>query len=422
MTMTPDHASGGHAPARRTVVAGALAGAAALLLGTRAASAAPARPLVLRLPAPTGPHAVGATVRHLVDPSRNDPWAPAIGVRELMVTVFRPAASGRGLPRMPQLTPDAAGVFTFLAPLVRPALPAAGVDWAATLTHARTGAPPLPGRRPVLVYSPGGGDSRALGGSLAIDLASHGWTVVTVDHPGDASEVEFLDERPGRERVRTTVLRPDLDAGTFRTMIDTRVSDLRFVLDALRLDRVGLYGHSAGGTAVAQVLHEDPRVAAAVNLEGYLDLMDGALLPVAREGTDRPLLLAGTDGFRDARLDRSWSALLGHGGPVARRQLADSHHWVFTDYAALVPQLAAVGLTTAAGRASMVGTVDPRVSVPAVRKLVRSFFARHLPVPGSVPGSGSVPASGSVPGSGSVPASGRAPGSAPPARWGRSPQ
>ncbi|MFI9207662.1 alpha/beta hydrolase family protein [Streptomyces sp. NPDC053253] len=204
---------------------------------------------------------------------------------------------------------------------------------------------------------------------------------VTVDHPGDASEVEFPDERPGRDPIRTTVLRPDMDAGTFRTMIDTRVADLRFVLDALGLDRVGLYGHSAGGTAVAQALHEDPRVVAAVNLEGHLDWMDGTLLPVAREGTDRPLLLAGTDGFRDDRLDRPWSALLAHGGPVARRQLADSDHWVFTDYVALVPQLQAAGLTTAAGRAEMVGTLDPRVSVPAVRKLVRSFFARHLPAP-----------------------------------------
>ncbi|WP_079154495.1 hypothetical protein [Streptomyces subrutilus] len=47
----------------------------------------------------------------------------------------------------------------------------------------------------------------------------------------------------------------------------------------LRLDRVGVYGHSAGGTAAAQALHEDRRIAAAVNPEGYLDQMDGELLP-----------------------------------------------------------------------------------------------------------------------------------------------
>jgi pimeloyl-ACP methyl ester carboxylesterase len=387
------------APSRRTLVKGALAGTGALLLGASPAlgtsptlgaypalgtspalgTTRAAAPL-LRLPAPNGPCSVGASVCHLLDTSRNDPWAPAIGVRELMITVLRPAAPGHHrLPRAPQMTPGAAAHFGELAPLLHP-LPAAGVDWATTLTHARAGAPPLPGRRPVLLYSPGGGDPRTLGSSLAVDLASYGWTVVLVDHPGDASEVEFPDERPGRERVRPTALFGPPDAATFRTMIDTRVADLRFVIDALGLDRVGVYGHSAGGTAAAQALHEDRRIAAAIDLEGYLDLMDGELLPVARQQPDRPLLLAGTDGFRDARLDRSWGALLAHGGPVSRRQLQHAHHWAFTDYAALVPQLQRAGLMTADQRAAMVGRADPHVTVPAVRHLVRSFFARQLPV------------------------------------------
>ncbi|MFD3513510.1 alpha/beta fold hydrolase [Streptomyces sp. NPDC058657] len=369
-------------PSRRTLLHGALVGAGALLPGASPALAAGhttgAPPL--RLPAPHGPHPVAASVRHLVDASRNDPWAPAIGVRELMVTVLRPAAPGhRRFPRAPHMTPAAATHFGEVAPWIHP-LPAAGVDWAATLTHARAGAPALPGRRPVLIHSPGGGDPRALGSSLAVDLASYGWTVVTVDHPGEAVVVEFPDARPGRARVRPTVLLGPPDPATFRTMIDTRVADLRFVIDALGLDRVGVYGHSAGGTAAAQALHEDPRIAAAVNLEGYLDWMDGELLPVARRTTDRPLLLAGTDGFRDARLDRGWGALLAHGGPVARRQLARTHHWAFTDYAALVPQLEQAGLVSAEARAAMVGPGEPRVTVPAVRHLVRSFFARHLPV------------------------------------------
>ncbi|MEU6863475.1 alpha/beta fold hydrolase [Streptomyces sp. NPDC046876] len=370
-------------PGRRILLQSALAGAAGLFLTAAApgsaSAAGPSGPFLLRLPAPTGPYPVGARTLHLVDGSRNDPWEPRIGVRELMVTALRPTVFGRGFPRAPQLAPGAAAEFAFLAPLIHPHLPAAGVDWAATLTHARAGAPPMSGRSPVLLYSPGGGDARTMGSSLAIDLASYGWTVITVDHPGDASEVEFPDERPGRARVRTTALRPDIDAATFRTMIDTRVADLRFVLDALGLDRVGVYGHSAGGTAAAQALHEDRRIAAAVNLEGYLDRMDGELFPVARDGTDRPLLLAGSDGFRDARLDRSWATLLGHGGPVTRRQLDDAAHWVFTDYAALVPQLHKAGLMTGGGRAAMVGRADPCVTVPAVRDLVRSFFARHLP-------------------------------------------
>ncbi|MFE5160245.1 alpha/beta fold hydrolase [Streptomyces sp. NPDC056697] len=381
--MTSSSAPGSSAPGRRILLKGALAGAAALLFGAAPAPAAAsdAAPLLrLRLPAPGGPYPVRAATQYLADPSRNDPWDREIGVRELMVTVLRPAAPGHRFPRAPQMTPGAAASFTDLAHWIHQPLPRTGVDWAATLTHARTGARPRPVRgRPVLLYSPGGGDARTMGSSLAVDLASYGWTVITVDHPGDASEVEFPDERPNRERVRQTVLLGPPDAATFRTMIDTRVADLRFVLDTLGLDRVGVYGHSAGGTAVAQALHEDRRIAAAVNLEGYLDQMDGELLPVARQATDRPLLLAGTDGFRDARLDRSWAALLAHGGPVARRQLGNTQHWAFTDYASLVPQLQRAGLMTAAGRAAMVGRADPRATVPAVRHLLRSFFARHLP-------------------------------------------
>ncbi|MFE2235244.1 alpha/beta fold hydrolase [Streptomyces sp. JL2001] len=366
-------------PARRSLTKGAVAGAIGMLFGATPAGAAPhGTPPPLRLPAPSGPHTVGARTLYLVDSSRNDPWEPRIGVRELMVTVLEPAVAGRRFPRAPQLTAAAAAEFTTYGPLIHPPLPPTGVDWAATLTHARAGAPRLPGRGPTLLYSPGGGDARTTGSALAVDLASHGWTVLTVDHPGDASEVEFPCDRPGRDRVRPTTLFGPPDAATFRTMLDTRVADLRFVLDELGLERVGMYGHSAGGTAVAQALHEDRRIAAAANLEGYLDLMDGEPLPVARFGTDRPLLLAGTDGFRDARLDRSWDTLLRHGGPVTRRQLDDAQHWVFTDYAALVPQLHHAGLMSTAGRTAMVGRAAPRVTVPAVRALLRSFFAAHL--------------------------------------------
>ncbi|WP_342634302.1 hypothetical protein [Streptomyces himastatinicus] len=74
-------------PGRRLFAKAALAAAAVPV--SAAASA-------LRLPAPQGPYAVGALTLHLVDPSRNDPWEPRIGVRELMVTVLRPVAAGRG--------------------------------------------------------------------------------------------------------------------------------------------------------------------------------------------------------------------------------------------------------------------------------------------------------------------------------------
>ncbi|MEU9705111.1 hypothetical protein [Streptomyces sp. NPDC047981] len=376
---------------RRTVTRAGLLAAALAALPPAAAHAAAPRDLVLRLPAPTGPYPVGATTLHLVDPSRNDPWVPEIGVREVMVTVRHPARTVRGYPRAPQLTPGEAPVFGFLAHVVH-GLPSAGVDWAATLTHTHPGAPVAPGRRPVLLYSPGGGEARTMGTFLAEELASHGWVVVSVDHPGDAGQVEFPSARPGRGKVRETVFVRPPDATQFRTMIETRLADLRFVLArlgtlegplgrALDLGRVGIYGHSAGGTTAAQALHDDRRIAAAVNLEGYLDQVDGTLFPVASDGVDRPLLLLGTDGFRDARLDRSWGALLAHPGlRIRRRQLDDANHQVFSDHAALVPQLRAAGLVTEADRVRLVGAVGAGAAVRAVRRQVRGFFGGRLPV------------------------------------------
>ncbi|MGK5730774.1 alpha/beta hydrolase family protein [Streptomyces sp. URMC 124] len=413
---------------RRTVTRSAVVAAAALLFpggpggvggiggtGGAAARARAATGVTLRLPAPTGPHRTGVTTLYLVDRSRTDPWEPGISVREVMATVFYPARTVRGFPPAPQMTAGAAGSFALYGHRIHPELPEAGVDWRATATHSHTGAPAQAGqRRPVLLYSPGGGDARTMGTALAEELAGHGYVVVTVDHPGDASEVEFPCALAGRDEVRPTALRDDArkDPRLFRTLIDTRIADIRFVLDrlgelaagrnpdaagrplpeglgrALDLRRAGAYGHSAGGTTAAEAMYEDRRLRAAVNLEGYLDHAPeapgraGELYPVARYGSDRPLLLLGTDGFRDRQgLEASWRAVLARsGGRALRRRLDGAAHGVFTDYAALAPQLQTAGLMTAAARDALVGPCGPTRSVPAVRRHVLSFFARHLPV------------------------------------------
>ncbi|MFE0023924.1 alpha/beta hydrolase family protein [Amycolatopsis sp. NPDC059021] len=365
---------------------------------------------VPRLPAPTGPHAVGVTDLHLADPVLPDPGSPT-GTREVMVSVFYPAADIHGYPVAPQMTRQAAAWFaTTDTVFLHPELSSTKdkVDWAATLTHAHTGAPARPGRHPVLLYSPGFGDPRTLGTGLAEELASRGFVVVTLDHPGETSIVEFPGGRT-RDIRELNGRDPGTDPTAFRAMIATRLADTRLVLDNLEIlatggnpdaehralpenlgssldpRRIGMYGHSAGGTTAAEALHEDRRIDAAVNLEGFLDYLPdrpgrtGEPLPVVRDGVDRPLLLWGTDGYRTERYDRAWSAMLARSPEwTCRRQLGNATHWVFTDFGAMAPQLEAAGLMTGAQRKSLIGAIGPAVSVPAVRDGVRSFFARNL--------------------------------------------
>ena len=55
------------------------------------------------LPEPTGPHPVGTTSLYLTDVSRPDPWAAGVSKRELMISLWYPAAPSDG-PRAPYMT------------------------------------------------------------------------------------------------------------------------------------------------------------------------------------------------------------------------------------------------------------------------------------------------------------------------------
>ena len=164
-------------------------------------------------------------------------------------------------------------------------VPPGTADFAATLTHSRAGAVRLPGHWPVVLYSPGGGQSRFLGTTLVEDLASRGYVVVGMDHT-PVGPVQFPD--------RFEVPRHGVDAGQ---VMRERVRDTSFVLDALRLRRVGMVGHSMGGSTTAEAMVTEPRIVAGVNLDGSMDPRYGQ---AAVTGVDRPFLPMGAGLSGDA--------------------------------------------------------------------------------------------------------------------------
>ncbi|MCS7478278.1 prolyl oligopeptidase family serine peptidase [Umezawaea endophytica] len=343
--------------------------AAVLVTGTTTAAAETPG---LRLPGPSGPLPVGTSELHLVDGGRTDPWTGA--PRELMVSVSYPALPNG---RVTRLFPD--GVAEFYDRQV--AVPAG--TFAPTTTHSRAGATPLPrqehhhrsgdqgaqhpARLPVILYSPGGGQSRFLGTTLVEDLVSRGYAVVSVDHT-PASPVRFPD--------RLELPRSGADAAQ---VMRERVRDIGFVLDELAanplldLSRVGMVGHSMGGFTTAETMLTDPRVDAGVNLDGSMDPRYGQ---AATLGVSRPFLLMG--GGLSSGLPHNhahsddwgafWSASTGWRRDV---YLPDAEHMSFTDAQALLPQL---------GRdaTAMIGTIDPDRSLAAQRTYVAAFFDLHL--------------------------------------------
>ncbi|MEU3713358.1 alpha/beta hydrolase family protein [Streptomyces catenulae] len=370
--------------------------------GTRP-DAAPG-PVRMRLPAPTGAHPVGITTFPVTDRRRPDPWMAGRS-RELMVSVRYPARAGARLfPRAPQMLPGEAAGFDELNTFT-PHVPAGKVDWAATATHAHEGAPPAPhhGRLPVLLYSPGAFDPRALGSTLCDELASRGYVVVSVDHTYEAPAVEFPGGRVVRSLLPAELARAQKENRVpelLRKVSDVRADDLRSVLDALGrpdaaralpdglrgaldLGAVGAFGQSAGGFTAALALHDDPRVKAAVNMDGvmgYTQKDDDPRNPsrVGTDGVNRPLLLLGMDGDNRHTV-ASWGATWAHSsGPLRGFMLKGSRHASYTDGQSLIPQIARSLKLPQDDITALIGTVPPRRAVAAEKAYVSAFFERWL--------------------------------------------
>ncbi|MFI5496328.1 alpha/beta hydrolase family protein [Actinoplanes sp. NPDC051859] len=363
-----------------------LATAATLLLGSAAAAEPPPRwpsrthaesDIRLTLPRPTGPERIGTVSLHLVDWSRTDPWVLAVKARELIVQIWYPARSVHGHPRADWVSPG-------VAALVNPP----GSGFALPTTHGHLGAPAAPGRRPVVLYSPGYGGLRTGSTALVEDLVSHGLVVVTIDHTHDAQFVEFPDGR-----IATHAIPPlaDDEAAALDRVLNVRVADTRFVLDkltavsrgrnpdasgralprglarALDLSRVGMFGASFGGATSAETMLADRRVKAGLNLDGSFF---GRVLVT---GLDRPLLMMSSDTGdpADTTWEQMWSRLR---GPRYWIQLKNAGHLSFTDSQVLLPQVG----TPAQDSEPLIGSIDGERSIAVQRPYVRAFFDKHL--------------------------------------------
>lgn len=387
----------------RSVVAGVVA--VALVAG--AVPAAAAVPVgggrvEIAMPALSGVLPVGTAELHLVDEGRVDPWRG--GAREVMATVSYPAVPVGA--RAPWMSGGVAGVVDAItAGSEFFDIPVGSVAWDAARRWARVGAPAV-GRWPVVVFSPGFGGPRELNAGLVDDLASRGYVVVSLSHTYESGVVEF----PGGRVVTAAI---DADApGVAVTALEARVADSRFVVGelariagggnpdaegdplprglgrAMDLSRLGMAGHSYGGFTAAEVMHQDRRVDAGVNLDGGFggpDVPSGAV----RDGLDRPFLLVGGD-FVDPEtgavlrhdhlhqeLDPTWARFWA----VQRGWKRDLHfhtggHYSFSDLQFALPQLRS--LVPSEKAAAFIGTIGPAQSLGAQHDFLGGFFDLHL--------------------------------------------
>ncbi|RYP02219.1 hypothetical protein DL764_005899 [Monosporascus ibericus] len=267
-------------------------------------------------PATIGLYNTSIATTQLIDHRRLDPYAPTAQPRTLMISVFHPVPPAACYS---SLTPymDRISANFEDEQYAQAGIPAGAFG---SLTLQTCEPFPWPNSRgrvkwskyPLVLFSPGLGNTRLLHSAMAQQLASTGYIVVTVDHPYDAGIVTFPDN--------STILAANITTDAQITeALNVRVRDVSFVLDQLHrssiisklipgrtcgLDtsRVGIYGHSLGGATAAEAMLSDSRFIGGINLDGTF------FGSVINRGLDKPLMMMAHEG-KNMTTDASWGAL-----------------------------------------------------------------------------------------------------------------
>jgi len=168
---------------------------------------------------------------------------------------------------------------------------------------------------PVVIYNPGAGNPHFTGTYQTEFLASHGYVVVAIGHTGLTGIARFPDGTaytprpdapgfmlpPGQTRGLNAVEQYEArEQNAYVNVMPLQLGDISFVLDQLSglnaqkggrfygrldLERVASLGFSLGGALSLQAARDEPRVKAAVNLDGWL------YTDVSRTGLNKPVLI-----------------------------------------------------------------------------------------------------------------------------------
>ncbi|MFD1739730.1 hypothetical protein ACFSCX_25000 [Bacillus salitolerans] len=252
------------------------------------------------LPQPTGVFTIGTTNYHWVDENRLDPsteekddnrevsvrlWYPADPIENMVSAPY--AYSKKEMKRLSQGT---SFYINILLDSMKHFVSHSYVELPVSAAETQF---------PILVLSPGFGASNFMYTSITEELASNGYIVAAIEHPYYTEIPTLFPD--GRKTDGFVSVKGDMSNwDNMNPHIQLWTEDVQFVLDQLdklnkndskgifdeRIDlqRIGMLGHSFGGATAVQVMSQDSRVLAGVNMDGF------PYGPEIEEGLPNPFL------------------------------------------------------------------------------------------------------------------------------------
>lgn len=350
----------------------------------------------IAIPSPTGPHEIGTVSFEWQDDERQETFTDeADDHRKVIVRLWYPAEETKGLikatygfdPKQVDLSRDAPFFYRVIGQSNQKAESHAFAD--APLSAAEAA-------YPLILFSPGYGGSNYMYAAYVEELASHGYIVASIQHPYfTLFPTEFLD---GSMANGMHAFGGAGDWEQSEALINQiLVKDVQFVIDQLEglnrndsshrftnrmdLSRLGMLGHSFGGTVAAQVIHTDDRVKAGINMDGFLY---GSKLNEGLSGPFMYMATGATARFEKMELEQKEWETYGISseedyGQIAGEQAErhklllqnggydvtfhDANHYDFSDAPVYSP---------------LIGSGNSRQHFEQTNRLIRAFFDKHL--------------------------------------------
>ena len=316
---------------------------------------------VPRIPTPSGPFPVGTVIYEFKDATRKELYSGKDEARRFMIQAWYPAIikTDKRAPWMSNAEIYTRAIATYIN---RPSFFLDHLALVNTPAYENVQVAQADGGYPAIIFSHGWNGFNAQNSSQALELASHGYIVIAVQHTYGAVATVFPDGTVAPNNPKTlpeNVDDPNYEV-TARKLVDQWAGDISFTLEQfdrlnkdpesiffqkMDMERIGVYGHSTGGGAAIQFCGTDSRCKAVLGMDPFMAPVSAEVIT---KGVSQPSFFMFSQGWADPvdsrnnqSFDQFYSNVSAGKGAVI---INGTKHYDFSDVPLLSPIAPQLGL------------------------------------------------------------------------------